>query len=125
MNLQILINDCQKSGVSLKFNEGMLKLNGEPEQVKTAAIRLRPYKIELVKRFRDDAEIKSWLAHINETDPQIIADVIQQCHNDKEANEYFLGRAREVGTASMLFIDTEVTPEASKCNLTHPGGLAQ
>lgn len=96
MNLQILVNDCQKSGVSLQFNEGMLKLKGEPEKVKTAAIRLRPYKTELVKRFRDDVAIRAWLAHIEETDPQIIADVIQQCHDDPEANEYFIGRSKEV-----------------------------
>lgn len=96
MNLQTLINDCQKFGVSLQFNEGMLKLNGEPEKVKTAAIRLRPYKAELVKRFRDDVAIRAWLAHIEETDPQIIADVIQQCHDDPEANECFLSRAKEV-----------------------------
>ncbi len=100
MNLQTLINDCQKFGVSVQFNEGMLKLNGEPEKVKTAAIRLRPYKAELLKRFRDDLAIRGWLAHINETDPEVIASVIEQCHTDQEASAYFLGRAKEVNSPS-------------------------
>lgn len=123
MTLQTLINDCQKSGVSLQFNEGMLKLNGEPDKVKTAAIRLRPYKTELVKRFRNDVSIRAWLAHINEIDPRIIADVIQQCHDDKEANEYFLGRAKEVSKTSQLSGDTNASPDTYKRNQAHPSGL--
>jgi hypothetical protein len=122
MNLQTLINDCHKSGVSLQFNKGLLKLNGEPEKVKTAAIRLRPYKAELVKRFRDDVAIQAWLAYINETDPQIIADVIKQCHDDKEANEYFLGRAGEVNKPLQRSGDTNTPPDTYKRSQAHPGG---
>ena len=124
MNLQTLINDCQKSGVSLQFNEGMLKLNGEPEKVKTAAIRLRPYKAELLKRFRDDVAIRRWLAHIEETDPQIIADVIQQCHDDHEANENFLNRAKEACSPLQPSSDTDTPPDQNKRITAHPSGLA-
>lgn len=124
MNLQTLINDCQKSGVSLQFNEGMLKLNGEPDKVKIAAIQLRPYKAELLKRFRDDIAIRAWLAHIEETDLQIITDVIQQCHDDQEANEYFLNRAKEVYSPSPLSSDTHTTLDPNKRSLALPSGLA-
>lgn len=101
----------------------MLKLNGEPDKVKTAAIRLRPYKAELLKRFRDDVAIRRWLAHIEETDPQIIADVIQQCHEDPEANEYFLGRTKEVSSPLQLSSDTNTPPDPNKRSTAHPGGL--
>ncbi len=40
--------------------------------------------------------LRAWLAHINETDPATIAQVLDQCRNDQEAKLYFLKRAGEI-----------------------------
>lgn len=43
----------------------------------------------------DTAAIRAWLAHIGETDPAIIADVLHQCQQDADARAYYLQRAAD------------------------------
>lgn len=49
-----------------------------------------------------EAVIRAWLAHIEETDEIIIADVLERCRTCSDTLEYFLRRAEEVP-----FLDTE------------------
>jgi hypothetical protein len=44
----------------------------------------------------EETAIRAWLAHIEETDADIIAEVLNQCRADAEARAYFLRRADEV-----------------------------
>ncbi len=44
----------------------------------------------------EEAEIRAWLAHIEETDKDIIAEVVDKYRNDLEARRYFLKRSEEV-----------------------------
>ncbi len=44
----------------------------------------------------EEAVIRAWLAHIEETDEAIIAIVLDQCRTDADALRYFLRRAEEV-----------------------------
>ena len=44
----------------------------------------------------EESNILAWLAHIEETDPAIIAEVVDKCRNDLEARRYFLKRSEEV-----------------------------
>ena len=44
----------------------------------------------------DEAAIRAWLAHIEETDADTIAEVLDQCRADMAARAYFLQRAEEV-----------------------------
>lgn len=44
----------------------------------------------------EESNIRAWLAHIDETDPAIIAEVVEKCRNDREARRYFLERSEEV-----------------------------
>lgn len=44
----------------------------------------------------EEAAIRAWLAHIEETDTANIAEVLNQCRADEEARAYFLRRADEV-----------------------------
>lgn len=44
----------------------------------------------------DESSIHAWLAHIEETAPDIIAELLDQCRADSEARRYFLQRAEEV-----------------------------
>ena len=49
MTPQGLINECQLSGVLVHLVGGKLKLKGEPDAVRIAADRLRPFKSEIVQ----------------------------------------------------------------------------
>jgi hypothetical protein len=42
-----------------------------------------------------EAAIRTWLAYIEETDPYIIADVLERCRIDADALDYFIRRAGE------------------------------
>jgi hypothetical protein len=44
----------------------------------------------------EDRAIRSWLAHIGETDPATITDTLTRCQQDADARAYFIGRAQEV-----------------------------
>ncbi len=44
----------------------------------------------------EEAAIRARLAHIGETDTEVIADVIDQCQRDGQALAYFLRRARQI-----------------------------
>jgi len=44
----------------------------------------------------EESAIRAWLAHIEETDPAIIAHLLDKCRTDTDARGYFIGRAAEV-----------------------------
>jgi len=44
----------------------------------------------------EESNIRAWLAYIRESDPAIIAEVVDKCRNDQEARRYFLKRSEEV-----------------------------
>jgi len=50
----------------------------------------------------EESNILAWLTHIEETDPAIIAEVVDKCRNDPEARRYFLKRSEEVPEAVTL-----------------------
>jgi len=67
----------------------------QPVTVATVAVTKQPEpRPELTP---DEASnIRAWLAHIEETDPAIIAEVVDNCRNDQDARRYFLKRSGEV-----------------------------
>lgn len=44
----------------------------------------------------EEAPIRAWLAHIEETDPATIADVLERCQNDAQTRAYCLEQARQI-----------------------------
>jgi hypothetical protein len=44
----------------------------------------------------EESAIKGWLAHIEETDPALIAETIDLCQQDADARQYFTRRAAEL-----------------------------
>jgi hypothetical protein len=44
----------------------------------------------------EESRIRVWLAHIEELDPDIIADLLAKCRVDSDARRYFLKRAEEI-----------------------------
>lgn len=72
---------------------------GEMQRAYPAAASVEPYSPPAATPDRamtasDEAAIRAWLAHIDETNPTIIADVMGQCQRDADARAYFVGRAR-------------------------------
>lgn len=68
----------------------------------------------------EEAAIRAWMAHIEETNPAIIAEALDQCRADTEALAYFLHRAEEVPRP--LDFDDDRRHCADCANLT-PSGL--
>lgn len=64
-------------------------------QVATVAVA-KPQSPATAMTAEEETAIRTWLAHIRETDPDIIAEVLNQCLADAEARAYFLRRAGEV-----------------------------
>jgi hypothetical protein len=75
----------------------------EPSQNRTKSIKVAEVaaspsaKISVQEKVGTDttAAIRAWLAHIGETDPAIIADVLHQCQQDADARAYYLQRAAD------------------------------
>lgn len=44
----------------------------------------------------EESSIRAWLAHIEETDPDSINEVLDLCRDDLDARLYFLKRSEEV-----------------------------
>ena len=44
----------------------------------------------------EEADILAWLAHIDETESVIIAEVLDSCRTDMDARRYYLKRSEEV-----------------------------
>lgn len=44
----------------------------------------------------EETAIRVWLIQIEETDPAIIADLLEKCRTDADAHDYFIRRARKV-----------------------------
>lgn len=60
--------------------------------------------------------IRIWVSSVGETDPLLINDYMDNCRNDSEAMNYFLGRARtdEVSAAAILIIALDTRAERVK-----------
>ncbi len=50
----------------------------------------------LIRTRNAESRIRNWLAHIRETDPGVIDEVLGKCAADPEALAYFMTRAAEV-----------------------------
>ena len=44
---------------------------------------------------KQEASIRAWLAHIEETDADIIGEIIDRCRHSRDARDYFLLRSVE------------------------------
>jgi len=44
----------------------------------------------------EEKAIRAWLEHIEETDAEIIAEVVEKCQRGEEARDYFIKRVEEV-----------------------------
>jgi len=74
-----------------------------------------------------EASIRAWLSHINETDTAIIAHVLDHCRMDAEVRGYFIRQAEEVGISPVEEItransDADDRRRCTDCSNLTPGG---
>lgn len=73
-------------------------LAGEPDAITAQPFESIPRRPDTPLYGEDVAVIQSWLAHINETDDEMIAAVIDQCRTDADARAWFISVAQKVIT---------------------------
>lgn len=83
-------------------------------QVATVAVA------KLALTAEEETAIRGWLAHIEETDADIITEVLNQCRNNVEARAYFLRRADEVPRP---LPDDDDRRHCAQCTNLAPSGL--
>lgn len=64
-------------------------------QVATVAVTEQPKPLPALSS-DEESNIRAWLAYIEETDPTIIAEVLDKCRSDLEARRFFLKQPKEV-----------------------------
>ncbi len=69
---------------------------GTVATVATVAVAKTPEPPVSTMTAEEETAIRAWLAHIDETDPAITAEVMDKCRTDAGARTYFLLRAEEV-----------------------------
>jgi hypothetical protein len=92
----------QGTGQPLTEQTGSPSSPSSPDHRETPGTRAEsPPSLEPRLPLTADAEqaIRAWLAHIAETDPIIIAEVLDRCRRDARARAYFLRRAAECPSA--------------------------
>lgn len=57
---------------------------------------IRTHRDDIIRHLTAVARIRAWLAHIRETDPEIIDDVLARCADDPDCLAYYLTRAAEM-----------------------------
>ncbi len=68
----------------------------------------------------EEINIRAWLKHIEETDPDIITETVDRCRDDLDARRYFLMRSKEVREPAVT-IDPVACHRCIHCRRTdHP-----
>jgi hypothetical protein len=75
----------QSKGVSITVARVATVAVANPTKTKTA-----PMTAE------EEKAIRAWLKHIEETDPELISELVEKCRDDQEARWYFLKRSKKV-----------------------------
>lgn len=119
MNVAKLIEQVHAAGGRIEAKGETLKLAAPKPLPDDLMSELRQHKGELLSFLRaashqvetmtanDEALIRTWLAYIEETDQDTIAEVLAKCRDNPEARAYFLHRAEEM--PSPVALDRQVT----------------
>ena len=60
--------------------------------VATVAVAIKPEPLPELSP-DEETSIRAWLTHIEETDPAIITEVLDECRSDPKSRRYFLQRS--------------------------------
>ncbi|MHB8472911.1 MAG: hypothetical protein ACYDC8_08705 [Gammaproteobacteria bacterium] len=97
------------------------EVTGTVARVATVAVANPPDAKPATMTVEQQADIRAWLAHIEETDPAIITEVMDKCRTDPEALAYFTWRAGEV--PKPVVVDDDDRRRCDQCANLSPRGL--
>lgn len=105
------ITKIRNAGFSLELDGDSLTITPFSQLTPNQLAFLKTHKAEIIDELRqeqaansngisqcDENKIRTWLAFIGETNPAMIADVLEQCRTDPTALRYFLQRSDEATT---------------------------
>ena len=96
MNPAEMIKVSAAEGVMISLTpQGGISLKGDSETVSRWAAVLKTRKPELIACLIGESAVMGWLSSIGETDPAMVAEVINRCRQDPDALQYFLMRSKE------------------------------
>lgn len=99
-----IIQGAATDGVRLALsNNGTIRATGNDAAVNRWLATIRKQKTAIIDELKtasitaeEQKAIQAWLAHIEETDPETITEVLNKCRDDTDARQYFSQRAKEV-----------------------------
>ena len=100
-----LIQKIESLGVSLAADGNNLLVTGNTKALTRVQIewmkKNKPKILTILRNLKpldpvEEKAIRTWLAFIEETAPELIDEVITRCECDMEARRYFLSRSEEV-----------------------------
>jgi hypothetical protein len=94
----------RQSGFTVSLVDGCIEISPFSKLTPTQRDFLKSHKAEIISELcevselshADEKNILAWLAYIEETDPETIAETLDRCRSDTETLAYFLTRAAEV-----------------------------
>lgn len=107
-----IVRGAQADGLALALTpHGTIKVAGDRVVLDRWAPIIRASKAAIIEVLsapghtepmtaEQEAAARAWLAHIQESDPAAIADVLERCQRDPRAREYVLERASELAVAA-------------------------
>lgn len=95
-----IVRGAQADGLALALTpHGTIKVAGDRVVLDRWAPIIRAHKAAVIEALApapltadQEAAIRAWLAHIGETNPATIAEVMTRCRQDTRAREYCLGQ---------------------------------
>ena len=106
----MLVQQLESQGVRLKTDGETLsiKIEGGPSDDQLQF--LKKHKFQLISELqhaltnKQESQIRLWLEHIEETDSDLITEVVERCQRDSDAREYFLLRSKEVSIPAIRWV---------------------
>ena len=94
-----VIGEALADGVRLTLSSSeKIKVTGNGAAIKRQVSLIsekKPQILEYLRTVDEEKSIRNWLARIDETDPLLVANVIERCQQDADDRAYFLKQAKD------------------------------
>lgn len=106
----MLVQQLESQGVRLKTDGETLSIKIDGGLSDDQLQFLKTHKLQLISELQhaltneQESKIRSWLEHIEESDSDLITEVVERCQRDSEAREYFLRRSKEVPISAIRWV---------------------
>ena len=105
MNVQKVLVKIRNSGLELYLDKGLLRADSKHPVNDKQRQYLKQHKTEIIRYLEleslqpmnqnEEKAIRSWLTHIEETNSELIDEVMTKCRSNMDDRRYFLSRSTE------------------------------